>query len=130
LLTFLLLLPLFLLSFISKPLRHAHYPFFGIPLGLSAGVLSFTLLSNFLVRRAKRNESRRILRMLNTSAVPGEGADEERTARALVGLQGGFWGRIVGGVRGILGLIAGMAGMGVVLVSFTSISISIAYRSS
>lgn len=116
LLTFVLLLPLFLLSFISRPLRHDHYPFLAIPLGLTAGVLFFTLLSNFLVRRAKRNESRRILRMLNTSAVPGEGTDEERTARALVGLQGGFWGRVVGGLRGTMGLIAGLAGMAVILV--------------
>ncbi|KAK8849618.1 hypothetical protein IAR55_004953 [Kwoniella newhampshirensis] len=124
LIALLLHIPIILLVFISKPLRLAHSPLILIPLTLTALTLVFTLLSNYLVRRAKMLESQRICRML-TDAAGRERAGDENVARALVGVQGrGFWGRIFGFIGGLVGLIAGLAGVIVVTLLLIDFSIS------
>ncbi|WRT69643.1 uncharacterized protein IL334_006632 [Kwoniella shivajii] len=124
LITFLLHIPIIFLVLLSPSLKRAHVPLILIPLVVTASTLIFTLLSNFLVRRAKKRESMRISRML-TDAAGRERANEEATARALVGIQGkGFWGRIVGFLGGVVGLIAGLTGLILVLLLLIDLSIS------
>ncbi|ORY34831.1 hypothetical protein BCR39DRAFT_132887 [Naematelia encephala] len=124
LITFVLHIPIILLLFLSPPLRSAHLPLGVVPLGLTALTVIFALLSNYLVRRAKRREGERICRMLTDAAGRERGAGEEGTARALVGIQGkGIWGGFVSFISGIVGLIAGLAG--VVLVTLLLIDLSI-----
>ncbi|WVR08105.1 hypothetical protein IAU60_005151 [Kwoniella sp. DSM 27419] len=121
--TLLLHIPIIFLVLLSPSLKRAHTPLIAIPLVLAASTLIFTLLSNFLVRRAKKRESQRICRML-TDAAGRERAGDESTARALVGVQGkGVWGRVVGFVGGLIGLIAGLLGM--IIVSLLLIDFSI-----
>lgn len=117
LLTLLLHLPLSLLALLSPPLRAAHAPLIVIPLSLSAFTLLLTLLSNYLVRRARWKESQRITRMLTDAAARERGNPEENISRALVGVQGrGVWGRFVGFLSGVIGLIAGLTGLILVTV--------------
>jgi hypothetical protein len=112
LLTLLLHLPLSLLALLSPPLRAAHAPLIVIPLSLSALTLFLTLLSNYLVRRARWKESQRITRMLTDAAARERGNPEENISRALVGVQGrGVWGRFVGFLSGVIGLVAGLTGL-------------------
>ncbi|WVW86983.1 hypothetical protein I302_109039 [Kwoniella bestiolae CBS 10118] len=123
LITLILHIPILFLALLSPSLKRAHAPLILVPLLLTGSTLIFTLLSNFLVRRAKKQESLRISRML-TDAAGRERASEEGTARALVGVQRkGFWGRIVGFFGGVFGLIAGLAGL--ILVSLLLIDLSI-----
>ncbi|KAK6908529.1 hypothetical protein I204_06509 [Kwoniella mangroviensis CBS 8886] len=123
LITLILHIPILFLALLSPSLKRSHAPLILVPLLLTGSTLIFTLLSNFLVRRAKKQESLRISRML-TEAAGRERASEEGTARALVGVQRkGFWGRILGFFGGVFGLIAGLAGL--VLVSLLLIDLSI-----
>ncbi|WWC95765.1 hypothetical protein V866_002631 [Kwoniella sp. B9012] len=123
LITLILHIPILFLALLSPSLKRSHAPLILVPLVLTGSTLIFTLLSNFLVRRAKKQESLRISRML-TEAAGRERASEEGTARALVGVQRkGFWGRILGFFGGVFGLIAGLAGL--VLVSLLLVDLSI-----
>ncbi|WWC65769.1 uncharacterized protein I303_108391 [Kwoniella dejecticola CBS 10117] len=123
LITLILHIPIIFLSLLSPSLKRNHAPLILVPLVLTASTLIFTLLANFLVRRAKKQESLRISRML-TEAAGRERASEESTARALVGVQGkGFWGRLLGFFGGVVGLIAGLTGL--VLVSLLLVDLSI-----
>ncbi|WWC73747.1 uncharacterized protein I206_107719 [Kwoniella pini CBS 10737] len=123
LITLILHIPIIFLTLLSPSLKRNHTPLILAPLVLTASTLIFTLLANFLVRRAKKQESLRISRML-TEAAGRERASEESTARALVGVQGkGFWGRLVGFFGGVIGLIAGLTGL--ILVSLLVIDLSI-----
>ncbi|WVQ96013.1 hypothetical protein IAU59_003113 [Kwoniella sp. CBS 9459] len=124
LVTLLLHIPVLFIALLSPSQKRAHSPLIVIPLALTALTLIFTLLSNFLVRRARKRESERICRML-TDAAGRERAGEETTARALVGVQGkGFWGRVGGFISGLFGLIAGLAGSIIVLLLLVDLSIS------
>ncbi|OCF43814.1 hypothetical protein I317_02256 [Kwoniella heveanensis CBS 569] len=124
LITLLLHIPILFIALLSPSQKRAHSPLIVVPLALTALTLIFTLLSNFLVRRAKKRESERICRML-TDAAGRERAGEDSTARALVGVQGkGFWGRVAGFIGGLFGLIAGLAGSIIVLLLLVDLSIS------
>jgi hypothetical protein len=110
-------IPIILLTHLNFSLRRNHSPFIVIPLVITALTLILTLLCSYLVRRARYNESQRIVKMLTDAAGRERSGGDEGAARAMVGLQGSFWGRIVGFVGGIFGLIAGLAGLIVVTVS-------------
>lgn len=102
---------------LSPPLNRAHAPLFLVPFFLTFLTLAFSLLSNFLVRRARRLESERICRMLTDVAGRERAGGDEGVARALVGMQGkGAWGRFVGFILSVLELIAGLAGVIIVTV--------------
>jgi len=89
-----------------------------VPLTVSLLTHILTLLANFLVRRARRIESERVIRRLTEAAQRERVGEDENVARAIVGMQGkGIWGRFVGFIGGILGLVAGLAGMILVVVS-------------
>ncbi|WWC92749.1 uncharacterized protein L201_007708 [Kwoniella dendrophila CBS 6074] len=124
LITLILHIPILFLTLLTPSLKRSHTPLIIIPLVLTVSTLIFTLLSNGLVRRAKKKESLRITRML-TDAAGRERANEEATARALVGVQGkGFWSRLLGFFGGVIGLIAGLAGMILVTLLLIDLSIS------
>lgn len=108
-------IPIFLLLWLSPPLRHRHVPFFLIPFGVTALTLFCALFANYLVRRARRLESDRIYRML--SDVADRQHEENRLARAWVGSGGGAWARFVDFVIGVVELLAGLVGLIVVIVS-------------
>jgi hypothetical protein len=138
-LTFLLLLPILVLTLSSPPLRRSHYPLMALPLATTLLTYLVALLSSALVRRAKETEGKRVVRMVTAArhAEDGGGAassgsaattthdrdrerrQEEDVARALVGLEGGrYWGRRVWGwVKAVLGFLAGLVGATVVVVS-------------
>lgn len=105
---------------LSPSLKHTHLPLIFVPFGITALTVIFSLLSNHLVRRARRQEGQRIQRMLTDAAARerGRGTGDRHVTRALVGVQEkGVWGRLVGFFRGILGFIIGLAGLGLVIVS-------------
>lgn len=106
--------PIFFLLWFSPALRHRHIPFFLIPFGLTAVTLFCALISNYLVRRARRLESDRIYRML--SDVADRQHEENRLARAWVGSGGGAGARFIDFIIGVLELLAGLVGLIVVAV--------------
>ena len=108
-------IPMILIIWLSKPLRHQHVPFFLVPFGVTAATLFFALLANYLVRRARQLESDRIFRML--SDVSDRRDEENRLARAWIGSGGGAWARLVDFVVGFLELVAGLVGLIVITVS-------------
>ena len=118
LLTLLLLIPLLSIVLLSPELLSAHAPLIYLPATVTLIALILTLLSNYLVRRAKMLEGQRICRMLNSAA--SEAGDEEHMARGLVGVQGGLWKGFKGFVGGVIGLLAGLAGIILVLVGVLS----------
>lgn len=120
LLTTLLSIPFILLTLFSSPLHSAHHPLLLVPFIPTALCLIFTLLSNYLVRRARYKESQRIVRMLADAAGRERAVGEEGTARALVGIQGGMWARFVGLTAAVGGLIAGLAGLIIMTVSYST----------
>ncbi|ORX37835.1 hypothetical protein BD324DRAFT_623489 [Kockovaella imperatae] len=115
LITVILHIPLVLLILLNPCLNRAHSPLFLIPFILTAVTLLFSLLSSYLVRRAKWKESQRITRMLTEAAVR-EREGEESAARVAMGLEKGVWGRFVGFLRGVIGLLAGLAGLVLVVL--------------
>jgi hypothetical protein len=118
LLTTVLLFPVLLLVLISPSLKTAHAPLILIPLLTTMATLLFTILSNYLVRRAHTKESQRVVRMLTDAAGSARREGDEAVARALVGLEApGVWNKIVGFFSGIIGLIAGLASLIIVTVS-------------
>lgn len=123
--TFILHVPVLVLVLLVQPLKSAHAPLILVPLGLTAATAFFTLLSNYLVRRARYNESQRVVRMLTDAAARESRNSEEATARALVGVQGkGVWGRFLGFIGGIAGLLAGLAALILVTVRCASFNLS------
>lgn len=108
-------IPIFLIIWLSKPLRHQHVPFFLVPFCVTAATLFCALLANYLVRRARQLESDRIFRML--SDVSDRQNEENRLARAWIGSGGGAWARFVDFVVGVVELLAGLVGLIVVTVS-------------
>jgi hypothetical protein len=118
LLTTVLLFPVLLLVLISPSLKTAHAPLLLIPLLTTMATLLFTILSNYLVRRAHTKESQRVVRMLTDAAGSARREGDEAVARALVGLEApGVWNKIVGFFSGIIGLVAGLASLIIVTVS-------------
>jgi len=111
-------IPMILIIWLSKPLRHQHVPFFLVPFGVTAATLFFALLANYLVRRARQLESDRIFRML--SDVSDRRDEENRLARAWIGSGGGAWARFVDFIVGVLELLAGLVGLIVITVSHFS----------
>ena len=114
--TAILVLPILLLTLLSPCLNRAHSPLFLVPLLLTLFILLTTLLSNYLVRRARFKESQRVSRML-TEAAAREREGEEAAARVAMGMEKGFGGRVVAFLFGVIGFIAGLAGLVLVLVS-------------
>ena len=113
--TTILLFPMFLLTWLNPTLFRAHIPIMIVPATLTIIVLLTTLLSNYLVRRAKWKESQRIQRMI-TDAAARERIGDESSAMAALGLQNGVWGSFVVFVLGVIGFVAGLAGLLVVIV--------------
>jgi glycerol uptake facilitator-like aquaporin len=116
-LTLIMHVPIFLLTHLNTSLRRNHSPLIVVPFVVTGLTLIFTLLSNYLVRRARYNESQRIVKMLTDAAGRERSIGDEGAARAMVGIQGSVWGRIVGFLTAIAGLVAGLAGLIVVTVS-------------
>ena len=117
LIAFLLHIPLTMLLLLSPALRATHWPFILLALVPTALMVIFSLLANYLVRRAKWLESMRIYRML-----PAHG-NEDNWAQAVYGLrEKGFWHGLARIVRGIIGLISGLAAALIVSVSIVSIA--------
>jgi len=107
-----------MLALLVPPLKSAHAPLILVPFILTAATAFFALLSNYLVRRARYNESQRVVRMLTDAASRESRTGEEATARALVGMQGkGVWGRFVAFISGVAGFVAGLAAVTLVTVS-------------
>lgn len=117
LLTLLIAIPFILVTLFSPSVYAIHNPLMLVPLVLTVCCLVFTLLSNYLVRRARYKESQRIVRMLTDAAGRERAVGEEGTARALVGIQGSMWGRFVGFMSAFGGFIAGLAGLIIMTVS-------------
>ncbi|KAI9639024.1 uncharacterized protein MKK02DRAFT_31286 [Dioszegia hungarica] len=124
LLTTLIAIPFILVTLFSPPVYAIHDPLLLVPFVLTACCLVFTLLSNYLVRRARYKESQRIVRMLTDAAGRERAVGEEGTARALVGIQGSMWGRFVGFMSGIGGFIAGLAGLIIMTLLLIDMSIT------
>jgi uncharacterized membrane protein YbhN (UPF0104 family) len=59
-----LLLPIFLLTIISAPLRRAHYPLLWLPLGLTVATYALAIGASLAVSRAREKEGRRVLQVL------------------------------------------------------------------
>lgn len=58
------LLPIFLLTIISKPLRKEHYPLLFLPLALTVATYVIAIAASVAVSRAREKEGRRVLQVL------------------------------------------------------------------
>lgn len=115
-LTLIIHFPILLLILLNHSLRRKHSPLFLVPFGLTFGILVVTLLSNYLVRRARWKESQKVRRML-TEAAARERHGDESGARAAVGLERGVCSSLLGFLSGVFGLAAGLASLILVGVS-------------
>lgn len=59
-----ILLPIFLLTIISKPLRKSQYPLMFLPLGLTVATYAIAIAASIAVSRAREKEGRRVLQVL------------------------------------------------------------------
>lgn len=130
------ILPIFLLTIISPPMRRAHYPFLALPLGLTAFTYLLCLLASFFVRRAHDKQAKHLMTMIaRRQAERSSGSsprrrqqEEEEMARVMVGLEGGTFSlrRIWAFVKSVMGFVGGLIGLLVMVVShllmFTLIS--------
>jgi hypothetical protein len=118
LLSLCLLVPILLLSLLSPPLKRIHNPLLLLPLLLTLFTGLLTLLSSFLVRRARTKESRRVVRMVTDGVGQGHAVGDEVVARALVGMDKRKWyHKVLSFLGGVVGFIAGLASLLLVLVS-------------
>lgn len=138
LLSMILLLSFFVLTFASPPLRRAHYPLMFVPLGVTALTYILATLASYFVRRAKDGEGKRLMQILaerhaEEGRIAGRGRvnaserraaerrHEEEIAQALVGMEGrSFWRGIVTYVRGFFGFIGSLTSVTIMVVSRAS----------